>query len=408
MGVNARDLKNDDTTDAGFDLLMDNVASPVAGDYGMTKLVLGAKGTDGDVVQASNPLPVQLSDGSAAIDPFKAEDAAHTTGDLGLMPLAVRNDTLAALAGTDGDYAPLQVDASGGLYVSNADVTTIAGAVSGSEMQVDVVAALPAGTNAIGKLAANDGVDIGDVDVTSLVPGTGATSLGKAEDAAHTTGDTGVMGLAVRNDTLAALAGTDGDYSPLQVNASGALYVQQGAALDCSGATVTVDLGSNNDIQGDIAHDAADSGNPVKIGASAETAEPTAVAGNDRANAISDIVGKLVVRPHCLPGDTLDGNASATDTSDTAVIAAQGAGTRIYVTSIIVSNESATDTAVLVKSAATTKLRIPAPATSDSGGGAILNLNPPLRLGDNEALNFASAASVTTMYVSAVGYKSTA
>ena len=30
--------------------------------------------------------------------------------------------------------------------------------------------ALPAGTNAIGKLAANSGVDIGDVDVTSIVP----------------------------------------------------------------------------------------------------------------------------------------------------------------------------------------------------------------------------------------------
>jgi hypothetical protein len=49
-------------------------------------------------------------------------------------------------------------------------VELIDNAISGSEMQVDVVAALPAGTNAIGKLAANSGVDIGDVDVTS-VPG---------------------------------------------------------------------------------------------------------------------------------------------------------------------------------------------------------------------------------------------
>ena len=37
-------------------------------------------------------------------------------------------------------------------------------------MQVDVVASLPAGSAAIGKLAANSGVDIGDVDVTSIVP----------------------------------------------------------------------------------------------------------------------------------------------------------------------------------------------------------------------------------------------
>lgn len=73
-------------------------------------------------------------------------------------------------------------------------------------------------------LAANSGVDIGDVDVLSIIPGTGATNLGKAEDAVHTSGDTGVMALAVRNDTLAALGATDGDYAPLQVDANGALY----------------------------------------------------------------------------------------------------------------------------------------------------------------------------------------
>ena len=52
-------------------------------------------------------------------------------------------------------------------------------AISGAQMQVDVVAALPAGTNAIGKLAANSGVDIGDVDVTSLpnAIGTGGSKL---------------------------------------------------------------------------------------------------------------------------------------------------------------------------------------------------------------------------------------
>ena len=55
-------------------------------------------------------------------------------------------------------------------------VETIDNAISGSEMQVDVVASLPAGTNAIGKLAANSGVDIGDVDVTSLPNAAGDTN----------------------------------------------------------------------------------------------------------------------------------------------------------------------------------------------------------------------------------------
>jgi len=99
-------------------------------------------------------------------------------------------------------------------------------------------------------LLASDGTDIGDVDVASVVPGTGATNLGKAEDAAHSTGDTGVMPLAVRNDTLAALAGTDGDYAPFQVNASGALYVQEGSALDVSAATVNIQEATALDVSG--------------------------------------------------------------------------------------------------------------------------------------------------------------
>ena len=67
------------------------------------------------------------------------------------------------------------------------------------------------GANAIGKLAANSGVDIGDVDITSIIPLTGATNLGKARDVACGANDVGVMALAVRDDTLAVLTPADGD-----------------------------------------------------------------------------------------------------------------------------------------------------------------------------------------------------
>jgi hypothetical protein len=92
----------------------------------------------------------------------------------------------------------------------NTSLGTIAGAVSGTEMQVDVVASLPAGTN-----------NIGDVDVLSIVPGTGATNLGKAEDGAHTSGDVGVMSLGVRNDTMVDFSGADNDYTPFSVTPKG-------------------------------------------------------------------------------------------------------------------------------------------------------------------------------------------
>lgn len=60
---------------------------------------------------------------------------------------------------------------------------------------------------------------------TSVTPGTAAANLGKAEDAAHTTGDTGVLALAVRNDALASQTSADGDYAAPTVDASGRQWV---------------------------------------------------------------------------------------------------------------------------------------------------------------------------------------
>lgn len=51
----------------------------------------------------------------------------------------------------------------------------------------------------------------------------GATALLKLEDAAHASGDAGVAMLAVRRDTAAVGSSADGDYSTLNVDASGRL-----------------------------------------------------------------------------------------------------------------------------------------------------------------------------------------
>lgn len=62
----------------------------------------------------------------------------------------------------------------------------------------------------------------------TLVDSTGAEvsfPAGKAEDSAHTSGDTGQVMLAVRTDTAIQRAGTDADYSVLETNSLGRLYV---------------------------------------------------------------------------------------------------------------------------------------------------------------------------------------
>jgi len=74
------------------------------------------------------------------------------------------------------------------------------------------------------------GVHTGHVNVDDLVPGVAAADLGKAEDAVHASGDTGVMALGVRKDAAVALAGTDGDYIPPIYDASGRLHVAAGVA----------------------------------------------------------------------------------------------------------------------------------------------------------------------------------
>lgn len=60
----------------------------------------------------------------------------------------------------------------------------------------------------------------------SLSPGTGAANLGKAEDAASASGDTGVFTLAVRRDTLTVSASATGDYNEQAVDQYGSMQVR--------------------------------------------------------------------------------------------------------------------------------------------------------------------------------------
>ena len=286
----------------------------------------------------------------------------------------------------------LKVDASGVTLTVGSHAVTNVGTFA---VQVD--AALPAGANAIGKLAANSGVDIGDVDVTSVTPGTGASNLGKAEDAVHATADVGVMVLAVQKVSPANLAGLDGDYEPLQVSA-GRLWCS--ATIDAAlptgsnviGAvtqsgtwnvgtvttvttvttvstlttcsTVTTLTGSG------VADDAADSGNPHKVGAVARTTNRTAVADGDRVNLAADDIGRLVT----VTGQVRDLMTHTTttisaSTAETTVLAAGAAGVFHDLVCVIVANTSGTAARIDFRdaTAGTIRFSIYAPAGQTVG-----------------------------------------
>jgi hypothetical protein len=234
---------------------------------------------------------------------IKAEDAAHSSGDTGLQALTVRRDSAASTAGTDGDYAAFTSDNTGRLWTR-----------------------------------------VGIID--ALTPGTSAANLGKAEDAVHASGDTGVFVLGVRTDTPASGA-ADGDYVRFNMDSTGRLFVNAGS---------------------NIAHDDVDAQNPVKMGGQARTTNPTAVADADRSNFITDKLGKQVVVGSIRD---LKGNQVTTitaSTSETTVVTA-AASTFHDIYGIIVTNTSATATEVAFKDSTggTTQFTVSAPANDTRG-----------------------------------------
>jgi hypothetical protein len=211
-----------------------------------------------------------LIPGTGATNLGKAEDAVHASGDTGVMALAVRNDAGTTLVNATGDYAPLQVDSSGALRVVAAQTgawsvtqSTHANLLGQNRIQdgdganlLDVVrhgdtSPSYAGidTRGLAPLAWNasisEAVPTADAwnpllinsagrllvaavaeSVSSVVPGTASTNLGKAEDAVHASGDTGVMALAVRRDAASSGTSANGDYATLNVDSSGRLWVR--------------------------------------------------------------------------------------------------------------------------------------------------------------------------------------
>lgn len=239
QGDDGTDRKNINVDATTGDVQVDVTNTVTVGSHDVTNAGTFAVQEDGAALTA-----LQLID-----DIVHTEDTAHSTGHKGAFVLTVRNDSDTALAGTTGDYAPLQTDDLGKLKVIQ-------------EGLYDDDSAFGVGTDSVAAFgamfddAATDSVDEGDIGIvrmsadrrmlvdadivssTTLTVDLGAnndvtidgSSVVRAEDAVHNTGDTGIMALAVRNDGGTALA-ADGDYHPLTVDDTGALSVVIGDTL---------------------------------------------------------------------------------------------------------------------------------------------------------------------------------
>jgi len=132
--------------------------------------VLEDTGTPAD----SRPLPVRLFNSvgdqlGTATDPVRTDTTGTTT-----QPVSASSLPLPTGASTSA----LQTSSEALLTTIDADTSTLAGTVAGSEQQVDIVAALPTGVNSIGAVTqathdnfnANANIQVGDADNSATNP----------------------------------------------------------------------------------------------------------------------------------------------------------------------------------------------------------------------------------------------
>lgn len=234
-------------------------------------------------------------------------------------------------------------------------LTTIAGAVSGTEMQVDVLtlpnvtigAAIPAGTNNIGDVdvltlpSIPAGTNnIGDVDVLT-VP---ADPFGANADAAATAGSTGSIQAKLRLIT----SQLDAIQTAVQLidNSIAGSETQVDVITQPARSSSTDSIAA----LGNVAHDSVDSGNPVKIGlkAIAHGTNPTAVAAADRTDWYANRAGvPFVIGGH--PNVQTFRSRWTTALTDASLCGTINAGTKIVLTAIHCTMDQSTSAATAVR-----------------------------------------------------------
>lgn len=127
-----------------------------------------------------------------------------------------------------------------------------------------------------------------------------------------------------------------GDVTVNNAGAGAAVNVQDGGNSLTVDGTVTSNVGTGTrPVAGDVAHDAVDSGNPVKVGGFASGSLRAAVAASDRVDAYFDREGRQIVRPWGA-GDWSQVHLPAVNTRATTTKTAGAAGVRHVATGLTV------------------------------------------------------------------------
>lgn len=142
----------------------------------------------------------------------------------------------------------------------------------------------------------------------------------------------------------------------------------------------------------------------VQQGAQARSTEPAVVTAGDLAFAMADLVGKQVTLPYAAPGDLVRGYLSKATTAEADLIAAQGAGVRVYLTNCVFNNGGTINTITLSDGAGSPQVvNILGVNTS-----VAVTFPAPLRPASANTAWRISLSGATQVHVTCSGYKSAA
>jgi hypothetical protein len=242
----------------------------------------------------------------------------------------------------------------------------------------------------------------------AATPGSGAT-LAAVDLALATVPTTGLAPAAVlyvgANATTSPTAVTGAN--PLYTRISDGTTVAEVVALAGSNALAVAIMdtaGAQVTLSTDGTHgSAAVTSGPQAI-AYAGTAAPTVVTHGQAARVWAGVDGAQIIRPHCNLESIVSGVAAITDGSSTSVIASQGASVKVYITSVIIANSSATDVTVDIRdgAAGSVKATFPAPG----GGGVVHPLPVPLGFSAATAVCADPSSAASTVTVTLIGFTS--
>lgn len=309
-------------------------------------------------------------------------------------------------AGTTPGTPSMGVYESTPTTVTDGDLGTV-GITAGRRLKTSATidAALPAGTNAIGKLAANSGVDIGDVDVLSSALPTGASTSAKQDTIiGHLDGVEGLL-TTIDGDTGTIAGAVSGSEMQVDVVTMPSVAVTNAGtfATQVDGNALTaLQLIDDTVFADDAAVTLGTSKGNVAAGVAVQTdgTDPTAVSAEGDAAALrTDMQRNLIVnQTHPRFWHVSADYASAQ--TNTSVKAAPGASLSLYITDISISNGATAGNITLLDGSGGTVLYELYPAIN---GGAVLTLRSPIKLTANTALCITST-TVTTHSIFVSGY----